>query len=79
MHVYLSTNPTGDVFSSRWTNGYRKNDDVDLPKFVWDNITFGDWKDSRTVDYDVKLPLVSKSFIIQVETCQIYFDIVCAT
>ncbi|CAL1701068.1 unnamed protein product [Somion occarium] len=57
MHVYLSTNPTGDVFSSRWTNGYRKNDDVDLPKFVWDNITFGDWKDSRTVDYDVKLPL----------------------
>lgn len=59
MHVYLNTNPKGDVFSRKWTSGYRKNGDEDLPHFVWENITFGDWKETRTVDYDVKLPTVS--------------------
>ena len=63
MHVYLSTSPTGDVFSSKWTSGYRENQDADLPHFVWDNITFGDWSDIRTVDYDVNLPPVSKSLL----------------
>ncbi|KAK7696037.1 hypothetical protein QCA50_000678 [Cerrena zonata] len=56
MHVYLNTNPKGDVFSRKWTSGYRKNGDEDLPHFVWENITFGDWKESRTAEYDVKLP-----------------------
>lgn len=60
MHVYLSTSPNGDVFSSKWTSGYRENQDADLPHFVWDNITFGDWSDIRTVEYDVHLPPVSK-------------------
>lgn len=59
MHVYLNTNPKGDVFSRKWTSGYRKNGDEDLPHFVWENITFGDWKESRTAEYDVKLPPVS--------------------
>ena len=61
MHVYLSTSPTGDVFSNQWTSGYRENQDADLPYFVWDNITFGDWSEARTVEYDVNLPPVSKS------------------
>lgn len=59
MHVYLSTSPTGDVFSKRWTAGYREDPDADLPHFVWGNITYGDWSDERVVEYDVNLPLVS--------------------
>ena len=58
MHVYFNTNPKGDVFSRKWTSMYRKNGDEDLPHFVWDNITFGDWQESRTIEYDVKLPPV---------------------
>ncbi|KAI0082450.1 cleft lip and palate associated transmembrane protein [Panus rudis PR-1116 ss-1] len=58
MHVYLSTSPTGDVFSRRWTSGYRPNDDSNLPNFVWDNITFGDWSEHRSAVYDVQLPIV---------------------
>lgn len=50
MHVYITTSPRGDVFSAKQRDS--------LPHFVWDNITFGDWSDSRTVDYDVKLPEV---------------------
>ncbi|EAU84419.2 cleft lip and palate associated transmembrane protein [Coprinopsis cinerea okayama7 len=46
IHVYLSTTPDGDVF------GTREN----LPHFTWDNIQFGDWTDSRTVEYDVTFP-----------------------
>ncbi|KZT29325.1 cleft lip and palate associated transmembrane protein [Neolentinus lepideus HHB14362 ss-1] len=57
MHVYLSTSPTGDVFPNEWTSGNRKDQDESLPKFVWDNITFGDWKETRTIDFDVNLPM----------------------
>ena len=58
MHVYLSTSLTGDVFSGKRTPS-RQNHDEDLPKFVWENITFGDWNDARVVHYDVQLPEVS--------------------
>ena len=58
MHVHLSTSPTGDVFSSKWHAGYRKNQDADLPSFVWQNITLGDWNEKRVADFEVKLPEV---------------------
>jgi hypothetical protein len=48
MHVYLSTNPRGDVFSKPER----------LPHFTWDNILFGKYDDSRTVSYDVNFPEV---------------------
>ncbi|KAF9780224.1 cleft lip and palate associated transmembrane protein [Thelephora terrestris] len=43
MHVYLSTDPEGDVF------GHKEP----LPQFVWDDITFGDWNEARVIDLDV--------------------------
>lgn len=61
MHVFLSTSPSGDVFSGEWTSGWRENQDKDLPKFVWKNLTFGSYKDSRVVDLDVKFPEVSNT------------------
>ena len=48
MHVYLSTNPEGDVFEHK----------EPLPHFVWDDITFGDWNEARVIDLDVKFPKV---------------------
>ncbi|KAI5124961.1 hypothetical protein M0805_007387 [Coniferiporia weirii] len=57
VHVHLSTSPTGDVFSSKWTKAWRESGDEALPHFVWDNITFGDWDDKRSLDLDVPLPL----------------------
>ncbi|KAI0700790.1 cleft lip and palate transmembrane protein 1-domain-containing protein [Cytidiella melzeri] len=50
MHVYLSTSSFIDAFA--------KKEGDELPHFVWENITFGDWDESRTVDLDVKLPNV---------------------
>ncbi|EKM59833.1 uncharacterized protein PHACADRAFT_250566 [Phanerochaete carnosa HHB-10118-sp] len=48
MHVYLTTSPhPSGVFSPH---------KEDLPYFVWDNVTFGDWDDHRTVAYDVRIP-----------------------
>ncbi|KAH9938336.1 cleft lip and palate associated transmembrane protein [Fomitopsis serialis] len=57
MHVYFSTSPdSADVFANQWTSdrGSSKNK---LPNFVWDNITYGDFKESRTVDLMLDLPL----------------------
>ncbi|KAF7355746.1 Cleft lip and palate associated transmembrane protein [Mycena sanguinolenta] len=56
MHVYLSTSPIGDVFSSKWTSGYRKDQDEGLPNFVWKNLTFGDYNEARVVEYNIKFP-----------------------
>lgn len=50
MHVYLTTGQTAQVFAK---------DNNGLPHFVWDNITFGDWNDHRSVDFDINLPYVS--------------------
>lgn len=59
MHVYLSTSPTGNVFSRQWTKKWKDDDDESLPRFVWENITYGDWNDKRMIDLDVPLPTVS--------------------
>jgi hypothetical protein len=48
MHVYLSTDPKGDVF------GHKEP----LPNFVWDDITFGDWNEARVIDLDVNFSQV---------------------
>ena len=48
MHVYLSTDPEGDVF------GHNNL----LPSFVWNDITFGDWNEARVIDLDVNFPQV---------------------
>ena len=53
MYVYLSTSPTGNVFSP--------NSNEHLPHFVWDNIKYGDWNEKRTIDLDVNLPKVIHS------------------
>ncbi|KAG2156434.1 cleft lip and palate associated transmembrane protein [Suillus clintonianus] len=57
MHVYFSTSPNGDVFSRQWTSAWREDQDAGLPNFIWENITFGDWKETRVVSYDINLPL----------------------
>ena len=57
MHVFLSTSSNGDVFT-QWTNGWRKNQDEDLPQFIWENIVFGDYKDHRVAEFEVKFPEV---------------------
>lgn len=54
MHVYLTTSPTGDVFSNI-------KEDRGLPSFVWGNLTFGSWDENRVVDFMVDLPYVSVS------------------
>ncbi|KII95289.1 hypothetical protein PLICRDRAFT_128949 [Plicaturopsis crispa FD-325 SS-3] len=56
MHVHLSQSPNGDVFSSKWTSAWRHDADAGLPSFVWSNITYGDWQESRTAEYQVNLP-----------------------
>lgn len=60
MHVYLTTSPNGDIFNKDWMSG-RDNDDKNLPNFIWENLTFGNWKDTRTMETDVKFPEVSVS------------------
>lgn len=50
MHVHLTTSPYSP-FS-------RQGKNEDLPHFVWDNITFGDWSDSRAVEYEIDIPEV---------------------
>ncbi|KAK1232113.1 hypothetical protein PQX77_004771 [Marasmius sp. AFHP31] len=56
MHVYLSTSFNGDVFSKQWTSKWRENRDEGLPSFVWDNLTLGDYSDTREVNYNIKFP-----------------------
>jgi hypothetical protein len=63
MHVFLSTSPIGDVFSSKWTSSYRKDHDEGLPNFVWKNITFGDYNDARVVEYNINFPQVCTSLV----------------
>ena len=48
MHIYLSTDPEGDVF------GHKEP----LPYFVWNDITFGDWNEARVIDLDVNFSQV---------------------
>ena len=54
LHFHLSTDPTGQVFT-----GHSK--ETGLPHFVWHDITFGNWSETRTVDYNLHLPEVRES------------------
>jgi hypothetical protein len=45
LHFHLSTDPL-----------YSK--ETGLPHFVWHDITFGNWSETRTVDYNLQLPEV---------------------
>ena len=58
MHVYLSTSTNGDIFNKEWISGW-DNDDKNLPIFIWENLTLGNWKDTRTLETAVKFPEVS--------------------
>lgn len=49
IHVYLSTSPDGDIFN-------KPHHTYNLPSFVWSNVTYGDWADTRTLNYDIKFP-----------------------
>jgi hypothetical protein len=59
MHVYFSTSPTGDVFSPVGLKDRVSGEGDLLPSFVWDNISFGVWDDSRVADFNVSLPEAS--------------------
>jgi hypothetical protein len=49
LHFNLST--SGQAFALT-------PEDVNLPHFVWHDITFGDWNEVRSVDYSIHLPEV---------------------
>ncbi len=51
LYFHLSTDPAGEAFA-----GHSK--ETGLPHFVWHDITFGNWSEARTVDYNVHLPEV---------------------
>ena len=55
MHVRLTTAPPAQVFNMP---NWLKEQDKGLPKFVWSNITFGDWDTAYTAEFDVKFPKV---------------------
>jgi len=61
MHVYFSTSPVGDVFgvTNRKNWGQAETTGGGFPHWTWDNITYGDWADSRKVDVMVEIPQVS--------------------
>ena len=53
LHVHLSTDPFGQVFSAK-----RTGRDADLPSFAWHNISYGNWTDTRLIDLEVPIPQV---------------------
>ncbi|KAF7332430.1 hypothetical protein MKEN_00124900 [Mycena kentingensis (nom. inval.)] len=55
MHVFFSATPLKEgEFSAKWMPAYNPEG---LPTFVWNNITFGDYEDSRELDLEIKFPL----------------------
>lgn len=61
MHVYLSTSPNGNELTE-WASTYRESRDEELPQFVWKNITYGDYTDTRVINFDVNFPDVRLFF-----------------
>jgi hypothetical protein len=51
LHFCLSMSPHGDTCTPSTSRG-------SLPRFVWENITFGDWKETRTAEFNVQIPPV---------------------
>jgi hypothetical protein len=56
MHVYLSTSQSSDVFIQS-----KSKAEMELPRFVWENITFGDFTEVRVAELDVKFPEVKST------------------
>ena len=56
MHVFVSVSPIGDVFRGNQRPIWLQQEDTDLPRFVWSNITFGNWTEHREEQFDIKLP-----------------------
>ena len=74
MHVYLSTLSVTNVFA-KWSSAFRKDRDEGLPHLVWKNITYGNYKDHRVANFDVKFPEVSMClFLCGFNEC---YEIVC--
>jgi hypothetical protein len=62
MHVRLSALSNDDTNAGRRSSVWRDGENESLPHFVWENITFGNWSDTRVVRFDVELPEVKASF-----------------
>lgn len=61
MHVHFSTSPdAADVFANQWSSA-AGNSKSPLPHFVWENITYGDFQESRTIDLVLDVPPVGTS------------------
>jgi len=58
MHVHLSASPNADLSSENRTSDAWGGQDEGLPSFVWRNITFGDWSETRVAHYDIDIPEV---------------------
>ena len=61
VHIYFSTSPLGDVFgvTNRKNWGQAEATGFGFPHWTWDNITYGDWADSRKKDVVLEIPMVS--------------------
>jgi hypothetical protein len=59
MHCAVSTSAY-DPYSPRVAEV-----DGDLPRFTWNGISFGDWKDERAEDFMLDIPKVRACFLIQ--------------
>ncbi|KAH8829817.1 cleft lip and palate transmembrane protein 1-domain-containing protein [Flagelloscypha sp. PMI_526] len=49
IHIYISDSQDGNIF-------YNPQHTKNLPNFLWSNVTFGDWSESRTVNFDIQFP-----------------------
>lgn len=74
MHVYLTTKNDG---FTRWSSPYKQHKDQDLANFVWKNITYGDYSDHRSIDFEIKFPTVSPgSMVVPIRSA--YLALVCS-
>ncbi|KAL1711746.1 cleft lip and palate transmembrane protein 1-domain-containing protein [Schizophyllum commune] len=59
IHVYFTSAPRPEVFSKKYVQSYRGEGEEDqLQRIVWENITYGNWSDSRETQLDIRLPEV---------------------
>ena len=54
IHVYFTSAPRPEVFSKKYVQSYRGEGEEDqLQRIVWENITYGNWSDSRETQLDI--------------------------
>ncbi|KAL1748533.1 cleft lip and palate transmembrane protein 1-domain-containing protein [Schizophyllum fasciatum] len=59
IHVYFTSAPRPDALSQKYKHSYRGGEGEDaLQRIVWENITFGNWSDTREAQLDIRLPEV---------------------